>query len=93
MESLQHLTGLGGYASYSIIAGTGLIAYLAICSFLRLKRINDTQEKYGFTSRESLRTMTNEQAQAIVKQLASLESPICYDLSLRIALFKVRITL
>lgn len=68
----------------------GFVGYIALCSALRFRRVNNTQAKLGFKSRESLARMTIAEAQMISKQMMYYEFPYFYDLSLRLALLKVR---
>lgn len=68
----------------------GLVGYVALCSALRFRRINSTQARLGLKTRESLARMTIAEAQMISKQMMYWEFPIFYDLSLRLALLKVR---
>lgn len=89
MDSLLGENEPQGWLSYSVFAVAGLLIYASICSVFRFRRVTDLRAKYGFNDRISLRCMTNEQAHHIVKQLAAYESPICFDLALRIALFRV----
>lgn len=71
------------------IALGGFLGYVGLCSALRFQRINSLQKKYGFTTRESLSRMTNDEAQQISLMAAQYEFPLFYDLALRVALFRV----
>lgn len=71
------------------VALGGFLGYVGLCSALRFQRINRLQKKYGFTTRESLSRMTNDEAQQISLMAAQYEFPLFYDLALRVALFRV----
>lgn len=68
----------------------GFVCYVTLCNLLRFRRINRAQSKMGFKTKESLARMTIAEAQVISKQMMYYEFPIFYDLSLRLALLKVR---
>ncbi|KAK1970818.1 hypothetical protein LY78DRAFT_652560 [Colletotrichum sublineola] len=67
----------------ALIAG-----WIALCAFLRFRRITNLQKKMGFTDRRSLARMTNDQAHLILKNIIELEFPKLYLLSLQFAIFK-----
>lgn len=67
----------------------GFASYAALCSLLRLRRLQSVRARYGYTDRASLARMTNQDAHEISKSLIYLEFPLFYDLSVRLALFEV----
>ncbi|TGO27532.1 hypothetical protein BPAE_0040g00130 [Botrytis paeoniae] len=62
--------------------------YLFIVHFLRLSRQDTMIKKFGYNTRESLKKMTNTDAQAIIGHIGELEFPRFYVTSLQFALFK-----
>lgn len=80
-------------AAWTGYAVLGVVGYLSLCSALRFRRINNLKAKLKFTDRASLSRMTIEEAQVITKNAMYYEFPIFYDLSLRFALLRVRISL
>lgn len=74
------------WKAYAASLGLG---YLLLCRVLRYRREKAMRRKYGFPDRQSLKGMTVEQAQLILKDLASLEFPLMMETSLQFALFKV----
>ncbi|KAF7895860.1 hypothetical protein EAF00_005875 [Botryotinia globosa] len=62
--------------------------YLLIVHILRLSRQYSMIEKFGYKTRESLKNMTNTDAQAIIGHIGELEFPRFYVTSLQFALFK-----
>ncbi|KAL3420706.1 hypothetical protein PVAG01_07151 [Phlyctema vagabunda] len=66
----------------------GLLCYVSLCSFLRLRRRDAMEKKFGYTDLASLASMTNADAQKIMSYLAELEFPKVYLTSLQFALFK-----
>lgn len=48
-------------------------------------------KEFGYSTRESLKSMKNTDAQKIMSCLGELEFPTFYKMSLQFALFKVRI--
>lgn len=78
-----------GSLSWTQILLACLVAYMTLCSYLRFQRINVTRKRFPYPDRASLSRMTNDHAQAIAKNIATLEFPYFYDLSQRYALFRV----
>ncbi|KAM0126418.1 hypothetical protein ACHAO1_010059 [Botrytis cinerea] len=62
--------------------------YLLIVHFLRFSRQDYMIKKFGYKTRESLKNMTNTDAQAIIGHIGELEFPHFYVTSLQFALFK-----
>ena len=67
----------------------GLMAYMAIVRLLRYQRARNIPLKHGLRDRASYACMTNDQAQAILKDLTELEFPKVFGFSVIFALFKV----
>ena len=79
--------------SYSVLKPyliASLIGYVTLCTALRHRRIKNFQKKMGFTDRASLSRMSVHQARAILGNMYHWEFPLFYDVSLRLALFRVR---
>ena len=88
--SVLHLSpSENGLPWTSLLVGTA-ISYTALCSALRFRRRNAMQKKFNYPDRASLSRMTNVDAQAILEDLAQLEFPFLYEISLQFALFKAR---
>lgn len=69
-----------------------LLFYPILCSALRFQRRNAMHKKFHYSDRKSFSSMTNTDAQQIIKYIAQLEFPKMYTTSLQFALFKVRLT-
>ena len=67
-----------------------VLAYILLVSFLRRRRERQMRLKFGYTTRDSLKNMTNDDAFAIQNAVAELEFPWVFKKSLQFALFKVR---
>lgn len=67
---------------------TGVLGYMALVSKLRYRRAANLQTKYNLTTRASFRTMSMDDAQAILKDLTELEFPKIFGFSIIFALFK-----
>ncbi|GKT41410.1 mycophenolic acid synthesis protein B [Colletotrichum spaethianum] len=65
-----------------------IAAWVTLCASLRFKRITNFQKQMGFSDRDSLALMTNNQAQLILKNIIEFEFPKMYILSLQFAIFK-----
>ena len=65
-----------------------LLVYMAIVPMLRYRRAANLQKKYNLTTRASFRTMSTDDAQAILKDLTELEFPKTLGFSIIFALFK-----
>ncbi|KAL6713474.1 hypothetical protein ACLMJK_008939 [Lecanora helva] len=65
-----------------------LLAYVLLVRALRHHREKSLVAKYAPGGRESLRSMTADDAQAILKTLAELEFPKLYGLAMVVALFR-----
>ncbi|CAF9921188.1 MAG: hypothetical protein HETSPECPRED_004458 [Heterodermia speciosa] len=65
-----------------------LLIYLPIVHILRYQRATSLERKYAPEGRKSLRNMTAEDAQSILKTLAELEFPSLYGFSMVVALFR-----
>ncbi|GKT92317.1 dephospho-CoA kinase [Colletotrichum tofieldiae] len=63
--------------------------WVALCAALRFRRITNFRRQMGFTDRDSLARMTNDQAQLILKNVIEFEFPKMYLLSLQFAIFKI----
>lgn len=78
--------GLRSSAVYSLVLV--LLTYLPLVSFLRRRREQHMRLELGYTTRDSLKNMTNDDAFAIQNVVAELEFPWVFDMSLQFALFK-----
>jgi hypothetical protein len=67
----------------------GVLGYLLLVRSLRYRREESMRRKFGFLDRESLKRMTVEDAQLIIKFQARLEFPLMAETSLQFGLFKV----
>lgn len=76
-------------ASWRTILIVSSVSYVALCSLLRFRRINNVRSRYNFPDRESLSRMSNQEAHEILKVIVYFEFPTFYDLALRFALFRV----
>lgn len=65
------------------------VCYLVLVQTLRFQREKSMRRQYGYPDRASLKRMTVEDAQKIIKVVASLEFPLMYAKSLEFGLFKV----
>ncbi|QSZ28570.1 hypothetical protein DSL72_003068 [Monilinia vaccinii-corymbosi] len=65
-----------------------LTTYLLAVRYLRYSRRDFMVKKLGYTTRESLRSMTNADAQKILGYVGELEFPTFYKMSAQFALFK-----
>jgi hypothetical protein len=68
------------------------LLYPILCSALRFRRRNAMHMKFHYPDRKSFSSMTNTDAQQIMKYMAQWEFPKMYSTSLQFALFKVRLT-
>lgn len=68
----------------------GMLAYLILVYLFRFQRAKRLQKRYAPAGRESFRSMTADDAQAIIKTLAELEFPSLYGFSMLMSLFRVR---
>ena len=75
------------YWGYILV--TGLLLWLFLVRILRYRRAQTITRLYAPAGRESLRYMTAEDAQSILKTLAELEFPSLYGLSMVVAIFRV----
>ena len=67
----------------------GMLAYLVLVYVFRFQRAKALQKRYAPAGRESFRSMTADDAQAIIKTLAELEFPSLYGFSMLMSLFRV----
>lgn len=81
-------TGLLSWPALFLLGFTSYDA--ALCSLLRFRRIEDVRSPYPYAARASLARMANQDIPEIAKSPTSLKFPLFYDLSVRLALFKVR---
>ncbi|KAK6077077.1 hypothetical protein SCUP234_06816 [Seiridium cupressi] len=65
------------------------LGYLVLVQTLRFQREKSMQKRFGYPDRASLKNMTVEDAQKIIKVLSALEFPMMSETSLQFALFKV----
>lgn len=65
------------------------LGYLLLVAFFRGRRERQMRRKFGYTTRASLKNMTNEDAFRIQNYIAELEFPTIFERSLEFALFKV----
>jgi hypothetical protein len=84
MLLLDQPSQLGPYALSLVL----LLAYLLLVAVLRHQRERAMRQKLGYTTRESLRNMTNDDAFTIVTYLSQLEFPKLWRFSTEFALFK-----
>lgn len=70
----------------------GFLAYPALVSLLRFRRLRSLHQKHHYPTRESMAKMTNDDAWGIQKVAAQLEFPFMYTKALQFALFRVRRT-
>ena len=68
----------------------GLLAYMFLVFTLRHQRSRGLERKYSPMGKASFRTMTTNDAQAILEDLAVLEFPNIFGFSIVFALFKAR---
>jgi hypothetical protein len=68
------------------------LLYPILCSSLRFRKRNAMHKKFHYPDRKSFASMTNSDAQQIVKYIAQWEFPKMYTTSLQFGLFKVRLT-
>lgn len=73
----------------TFLVTSGLLAYLVTVRLLRYQRARNIPIRYGLRDRTSFARMTNDQAQAIMKDLTELEFPKVFGFSIIFALFKV----
>ncbi|KAL2006117.1 hypothetical protein VTN00DRAFT_9771 [Thermoascus crustaceus] len=66
----------------------GFLAYPALVSLLRFRRLRSLHKKYHYPTRESMAEMTNDDAWEIQKATAQLEFPFMYTKALQFALFR-----
>ncbi|KAF4121135.1 hypothetical protein GMORB2_2097 [Geosmithia morbida] len=72
-----------------LYAVLGLVGYASLVgSALRFCRVNRLQARYRYTDRESLSSMTVEDASVITNHMIRYEHTLFYDLSLRLALLR-----
>ncbi|KAH9908890.1 hypothetical protein F4778DRAFT_767970 [Xylariomycetidae sp. FL2044] len=78
--------GSGSWKQYIIPAA---VTYVAVCRVLRYRCEERMKREFRYDgTRESLRGMTNDQAQKIIKTLAAYEFPQFHLLALEFGLFK-----
>lgn len=66
------------------------VLYLLLCCALRFRREAAMRRAFNYPDRASMASMTNDDAQAIMKYIVDLEFPYLYNLSMQFGLFKVR---
>ncbi|KAM0807802.1 putative ER-bound oxygenase mpaB/mpaB'/Rubber oxygenase catalytic domain-containing protein [Seiridium cardinale] len=64
------------------------LGYLVLVQTLRFQREKSMRKRFGYPDRASLKNMTVEDAQKIIKVLSALEFPMMSETSLQFALFK-----
>ena len=79
------------FSGWTILAVSGLFAYIVIVRLLRHQRAKDLPRRHGLTDRASYSKMTTNQAQSILKDLTELEFPKTFGFSVIFALFKVHL--
>lgn len=67
-----------------------LLAWPVITISLRFQRLRQMHKKYDYPTRESMATMTDDDAFNIQKNVAQLEFPFMFTKSLQFALFRVK---
>ena len=67
----------------------GILFYITLVHLLRYRRRERIQARYTPDGRASFSKLTNNQAQAIIKDLTELEFPKFFGFSIIFALFKV----
>lgn len=85
-------TGFLNLGSWALTSLVTFVFYVGLCSALRYQRINRLRARYGFPDRASLARMSNQDAQEIMTITSTYEFPTFFDLSLRLAVFKVRLS-
>jgi hypothetical protein len=65
------------------------LGYLVLVQVLRFQREKGMRRRYGYPDRASLKAMTVEDAQKVLKELTTLEFPMMNETSLQFGLFKV----
>jgi hypothetical protein len=85
LNTLSH-TSLQESALYSLL---GIAAYLFLASSLRFRRRESLYQKYPYTTRASMATMSHHDAWAIQKTILQMEFPFIVLKSLQFALFRV----
>ncbi|KAH8817067.1 hypothetical protein F5884DRAFT_853497 [Xylogone sp. PMI_703] len=65
-----------------------LMTYLVIQHYYRYDRVRKQRKLFNYPDRQSLGRMTNDDAWAIQRYIATLEFPQLYEVSLQFALFK-----
>ena len=71
------------------LAVPAFIAYLLLVRSLRFRRRDNLEARYAPSGRASLASLTNNDAQTILKDLTELEFPKFFGFSIIFALFKV----
>jgi hypothetical protein len=89
--SLCPWTLLSPISSWKAYVAPTALGYMLLCRALRYRGEKSLRRDMGFPAsagREALSHMTNDEAQQIIKYLASWEFPLFHFLSLQFGLFK-----
>jgi hypothetical protein len=77
---------LGSFIRYAVPLSA---AYVMLCYVLRFRRERSMRTRFHYETRDSLKSMTVEDAQKIIRELLILEFPFSVYRSLEFGLFKV----
>lgn len=91
--SLELLSSCQPSYPFALYSLAGTLAYALLCSYLRHRRVHRQEARRNFPDRGSMSRMTNVEAQSIINEMAQLEFPIIFKISLQFALFKVIISI
>lgn len=86
VSSVSAAAADGSWKTAAVSLGVG---YLVLVQALRFQRERSLRRRFAYPDRASLKNMTVEDAQKIIKELSSLEFPFTNETSLQFALFKV----
>lgn len=85
VSSVSAAAADGSWKTAAVSLGVG---YLVLVQALRFQRERSLRRRFAYPDRASLKNMTVEDAQKIIKELSSLEFPFTNETSLQFALFK-----
>lgn len=80
-----------GWLAWMVCILSAIGLWGVFCSIFRFKHEKAMLQRFGYINRASMSTMTNDEAQKILKYIMTYEFPLMYKLSLQFALFKVNI--
>jgi hypothetical protein len=73
--------------SWSFLFPLGAL-YLWLASSLRFRRVEAVKKKYGYSTRDQMAKMTDNEAQEILRIISDLEFPAMFEKGLQLALFR-----